>query len=242
VAVTAWFQYHTDPTDSIDPHMTDDTNIAHGDDVARYYEAHDFGGDVGFGDRPALLVVDLINAFTDPDSDLGSDVSDVLDATSDLLAAFREHDLPRYFTTVAYEESYGDAGVFIEKVPALRDLKLGTPSVEVDDRVAPVGDERVLLKKYASAFFGTDLSTELTTDGVDTLVLAGVTTSGCIRATAVDGMQHGYRVVVPEDAVGDRAEGPHRANLFDIDEKYGDVVTVEAVLAAISATNADDIG
>jgi nicotinamidase-related amidase len=218
--------------------MTDDTSTTHGDDVARYYDDHEFGGDVGFGDRPALLIIDLINAFTDPDSNLGSDVSDVLDATADLLAAFRERDLPRYFTTVAYEESSGDAGVFIEKVPALRALKLGTSRVEVDDRVAPVGDERVLLKKYASAFFGTDLGTELTTDGVDTLVLCGVTTSGCIRATAVDGLQHGYRVVVPEEAVGDRAEGPHRANLFDIDAKYGDVVDVETVLEAISSASA----
>jgi nicotinamidase-related amidase len=220
--------------------MTDDTSTTHGDDVARYYDDHEFGRDVGFGDRPALLVIDLVNAFTDPESNLGSDVSGVLDATADLLAAFREYDLPRYFTTVAYEESYGDAGVFIEKVPALRDLRLGTASVEVDDRVAPVGDERVVLKKYASAFFGTDLSTELVTDGVDTLVLCGVTTSGCIRATAVDGMQHGYRVVVPEEAVGDRAEGPHRANLFDIDAKYGDVVDVATVLEAVSAASADD--
>lgn len=213
--------------------MTDDTTTAHGDEVARYYADHEFGSDVGFGDRPALLVVDLINAFTDPETNLGSDVSDVVAATSDLLAAFRDHDLPRYFTTVAYEESYGDAGVFIEKVPALRELRLGTSDVEVDDRVAPVGDERVLLKKYASAFFGTDLATELVTDGVDTLVLAGVTTSGCIRATAVDGMQHGYRVVVPEEAVGDRAEGPHRANLFDIDAKYGDVVDLGTALDEI---------
>jgi nicotinamidase-related amidase len=215
--------------------MTDDsdTDATHGEAVARYYADHEFGGDVGFGDRPALLVIDLINAFTDPETNLGSDVSDVLDATADLLAAFRERDLPRYFTTVAYEESYGDAGIFIEKVPALRELRLGTHEVKIDDRVAPVGDERVLLKKYASAFFGTDLSTELVTDGVDTLVLAGVTTSGCIRATAVDGMQHGYRVVVPEGAVGDRAEGPHRANLFDIDAKYGDVRSLDAVLGAL---------
>jgi nicotinamidase-related amidase len=214
--------------------MTDDaTTDAHGDEVARYYDDHEFGSDVGFGDRPALLVIDLINAFTDPETNLGAELSGVVDATADLLAAFRERDLPRYFTTVAYEESYGDAGVFIEKVPALRELRLGTDAVAVDDRVAPVGDERVLLKKYASAFFGTDLGTELTTDGVDTLVLAGVTTSGCIRATAVDGMQHGYRVVVPEGAVGDRAEGPHRANLFDIDAKYGDVRSVPEVLTEL---------
>jgi nicotinamidase-related amidase len=200
------------------------------DETEAYYAEHDFGGEVGMGDRPALVVIDLINAFTDPGTDLGSDVSAVLAAAERLLGAFREYDLPRYFTTVAYEESYGDAGMFIEKVPALRELELGTEAVAVDERVAPEGDERVILKKYASAFFGTDLETELTTHRVDTLVLAGVTTSGCIRATAIDSLQHGYRTLVPADAVGDRAEGPHRANLFDIDAKYGDVVETDLVL------------
>ncbi|SFR68644.1 Nicotinamidase-related amidase [Halogeometricum rufum] len=216
-----------------------DVNAGDGDaeyEAADYDDAA-FGASVGLGDRPALLVVDLINAFTDPETDLGSDVTDVLEQTARLLAAFREHDLPRYFTTVAFEESYGDAGRFIEKVPALRELKLGTEAVEVDDRVAPEGDERVVLKKYASAFFGTDLQTELTTNGVDTLVITGVTTSGCVRATAVDSLQHGYRTVVPADAVGDRAEGPHRANLFDIDAKYGDVVATDAVLEHLSTND-----
>jgi nicotinamidase-related amidase len=200
------------------------------DEFDAEYDDEAFGASVGLGDQPALVVIDLINAFTDPETDLGSDVSGVIDQAARLLAAFREHDLPRYFTTVAYEESYGDAGQFIEKVPALRELRLGTDAVEVDDRLAPETDERVILKKYASAFFGTDLGTELTTHRVDTLVLAGVTTSGCIRATAVDSLQHGYRTIVPADAVGDRAEGPHHANLFDIDAKYGDVVTTDAVL------------
>ena len=200
------------------------------DEFDAEYDDEAFGASVGLGDQPALVVIDLINAFTDPETDLGSDVSGVIDQAARLLAAFREHDLPRYFTTVAYEESYGDAGQFIEKVPALRERRLGTDAGEVDDRLAPETDERVILKKYASAFFGTDLGTELTTHRVDTLVLAGVTTSGCIRATAEDSLQHGYRTIVPADAVGDRAEGPHHANLFDIDAKYGDVVTTDAVL------------
>lgn len=198
-----------------------------------HYGDRSFGERVGLGDRPALVVVDLVNAFTDPAMELGSDMSDVLTETAKLLEAFRQQELPRYFTTVAFEESYGDAGHFVEKIPALRELRLGSEAAKVDDRVAPSASERVLLKKYASAFFGTDLSTELTTAGVDTLVIAGVTTSGCIRATAVDSLQHGYRTVVPADAVGDRAEGPHRANLFDIDAKYGDVVPTEAVLDAV---------
>jgi nicotinamidase-related amidase len=203
------------------------------DETGAMYAERDFGTEVGMGERPALLVIDLINAFTDPEGDLGSDVESVLDGAERLLDTFREHDLPRYFTTVAFEDSYGDAGRFIEKVPALRELRLGTEAVEIDDRIAPVGSERVILKKYASAFFGTDLETELTTHGVDTLVLAGVTTSGCVRATAVDSLQYGYRTIVPADAVGDRAEGPHEANLFDIDAKYGDVVETDEVLASL---------
>ena len=118
-------------------------------------------------------------------------------------------------------------------------LFVGWPLIggTVAARLSPVGDERVILKKYASAFFGTDLETELTTHRVDTLVIAGVTTSGCVRATAVDSLQHGYRTIVPADAVGDRAEAPHRANLFDIDAKYGDVVQTEDVITHITDTD-----
>ena len=203
-------------------------------DVEELYAENEFGEPTGFGERPALVVIDLINAFTDPESNLGSELDGVVAKTGELLEVFRAHELPRYFTTVAFEESYGDAGIFIEKIPALRELRLGTDRVEVDKRIKPVGDERVILKKYASAFFGTDLTTELTTHSVDTLVIAGVTTSGGVRATAVDSLQHGYRTIVPADAVGDRAEEPHKANLFDINAKYGDVTTTEEVIEYIS--------
>jgi nicotinamidase-related amidase len=211
--------------------MTDTDWIS---DTKQQYEENDFGGNVGFGESPALVVIDLINAFTDPESNLGSELDGVIAETQRLLGVFREQDLPRYFTTVAYEESYGDAGVFVEKIPALRELQLNSSAVEVDPRLAPENGERVILKKYASAFFGTDFETELTTNNVDTLVIAGVTTSGCVRATAVDSLQHGYRTIVPSNAVGDRAEGPHRANLFDIDEKYGDVVSTDTVIENLS--------
>jgi nicotinamidase-related amidase len=202
-------------------------------ETSELYNEDNFGKRTGSGDRPALIVIDLINAFTDPDTGLGGEFDEVIDQTKKLLEIFRNYNLPRYFTTVAYEESYGDAGVFIEKIPALRELQLGTEAVKVDERIAPKDDERVILKKYASAFFGTDLSTELTTDGVDTLVIVGVTTSGCIRATAVDSLQEGYRTIVPADAVGDRAEKPHQANLFDIDAKYGDVVKTDNLIEHI---------
>lgn len=206
------------------------------DETEDVYANTDFGDSVGIGESPALLVIDLINAFTDPESELGAEFGGVVEQTQQLLTAFREHDLPRYFTTIGFEESYGDAGMFIEKVSALRELELGTERVAVDERVAPLDDERVILKKYASGFFGTDLESELTTNRVDTLVIVGVTTSGCVRATAVDSLQHGYRTVVPADAVGDRAEGPHKANLRDIDAKYGDVVQTDDVLQVVNET------
>lgn len=200
------------------------------DETREFYEERGFSNRVGGGERPALLIVDFIRAFTDPDYDVGSALQEPVNNTNDLLTFFREHEMPRYFTTIGYEESFGDAGVFVDKIPALKDLRLGDEAIEVDDRISPRSSERVILKKYASAFFGTDLATELTNQNIDTIVLTGCTTSGCIRATAVDGMQYGYRVLVPEDCVGDRAAPPHEANLFDIDAKYGDVMSKESVL------------
>ena len=123
--------------------MTTDSELTA--EIKSAYGADEFGERVGMGERPALIVVDLINAFTDPETGLGADVESVLERTAELLAAFRERDLPRYFTTVAFEESYGDAGHFIEKVPALKELRIGTEAVDVDDRIEPVGDERVIV-------------------------------------------------------------------------------------------------
>ena len=194
------------------------------------YERKGFSARSGYGTRPALLVVDFINGFTDSGTGLGGDFGAELAVTAKLLAEFRARALPVCFTTVAYEPHLRDAGRFVAKIPALSILVKGSEWVKVDDRIRPRPSEQVVVKKYASAFFDTRLEMELQGLGADTVVMAGCTTSGCIRASAVDSMQHGFHTVVVRDAVGDRAETPHEVNLFDIDAKYGDVVSSGEVL------------
>ena len=189
------------------------------------YERKGFSSRSGYGTRPALLIVDFINGFTDPGTGLGGDYGAELAVTAKLLAGFRARALPVFFTTVAYEPHLRDGGQFVAKVPALSILVKGSTWVKVDERIRPRPSEQVVLKKYASAFFDTRLDMELRGLGVDTVVIVGCTTSGCIRASAIDSMQNGFRTVVVRDAVGDRAEMPHEVNLFDIDAKYGDVVS-----------------
>jgi nicotinamidase-related amidase len=193
-----------------------------------------FHGRAGFGQRPALVVVDVNRGFTDPASPLVCDLDECVAAIAPLLAAFRGAGLPVVFTTVCYDE-FGKqaAAVFIGKVPALLVLEPGSPWVEIDPRIAPVEGEPVLSKYFASAFFGTTLASLLASAGCDTVVVTGASTSGCVRATALDAMQHGYRVVVPREAVGDRSRAAHDANLYDLDTKYADVVSVDEVLAYV---------
>jgi len=194
-----------------------------------------FHGRAGFGEKPALVVVDVNRGFTDPASPLVCDLDACVSAIARLLEAFRAAGLPVVFTTVVYDE-FGKqaAAVFIEKVPALLVLEPGSPWVEIDPRIAPVEGEPVLSKHFASAFFGTTLASVLASAGVDTVVVTGASTSGCVRATALDAMQHGYRVVVPREAVGDRNQAAHEANLYDLDTKYADVVSVEDVLSELA--------
>jgi nicotinamidase-related amidase len=199
-------------------------------DTLAFYKRRGFAGRVGFGVRPALLVVDFINAFTGPGSPLASNLDAEVEATRQLLASARDRNIPVAFTTVEYDDGFRDAGVFIKKVPSLSVLRKGSPLVEVDQRLAPRANEHLIVKKYASAFFGTPLASTLTAAGVDTLIITGCTTSGCVRASAVDACQHGFLAIVVRECVGDRAPEPHEANLFDIDAKYGDVVTLEETL------------
>ncbi|HWO78888.1 isochorismatase family protein [Gaiella sp.] len=195
-----------------------------------------FHGRAGFGRRPALVVVDVNRGFTDPASPLVCELDGVVAAISQLLAAFRAAKLPVAYTTVAYDEAGKRAAeAFIEKIPALLTLEAGSGFEEIDPRIAPAPGEPVLTKLWASAFHGTPFDSFLTANGCDSLVVTGASTSGCIRATAVDALQHGYRVLVPRDAVGDRNRAAHEANLYDIDTKYGDVVTTADVLAGIEA-------
>jgi nicotinamidase-related amidase len=191
-----------------------------------------FHGRAGFGQRPALIVVDVNVGFTDRASPLVCDLEDVVVAIRTLLDEARRAGIPVVYTTVSYSE--GDkraAAAFIDKVPALLTLEAGSRWVEIDSRIAPRPDEPVLNKLFASAFFGTALASLLASAGCDSLIVTGASTSGCIRATVVDALQHGYRPIVPREAVGDRNPDAHEANLYDIDAKYGDVVSVDDVVA-----------
>ena len=181
------------------------------------------------GQKPALIVVDMIVGFTDPACDLGSDCADVVQANQKLLAEFRARDLPVFFTTTIYRTP-DEASVFRDHVPALNLLTPESKWVEVDPLLERGAHEILIEKKLASAFFGTDLADNLTSLGVDSLVVSGLTTSGCVRATALDGLQHNYPVFVPREAVGDRNQQAHLANLHDLHAKYADVVDLDVII------------
>ena len=190
-----------------------------------------FGGRGGFGQRPALIVVDMTRGFTDPESPLGCDLDGPIEAIQKLLEASRRADIPIVFTTVAYRESDKlTAAAFIDKVPALLTLEAGSRWAEIDPRISPHKVEPVLNKLFASGFYGTGLPSLLAAAGVDTLIVTGTSTSGCVRATVVDALQYGYRPVVPREAVGDRNPDAHEANLYDMDAKYADVVSIDEAL------------
>ena len=198
-------------------------------------ETHEgFGGRAGFGRRPALLIIDVNVGFTDPASPLVCPLEGQVEAIRQLLDVFRRADLPVVYTTVSYTE--GDAvaaKAFVDKIPVLTTLAAGSRWVEIDPRIAPGENEPVLNKLFASAFFGTALSSLLASHGCDSVVVTGASTSGCVRATVVDAIQHGYRPAIPREAVGDRNQAAHEANLYDMDAKYGDVVTLADTLAHI---------
>ncbi len=198
------------------------------DHVTSDYLRRGFLGKVGFGNKPCILVVDLNKGFTDPDSPVGADLSDVISATNELLAMARPKGIPVIFTAIAYGD-VSEAGLWLKKIPALACLKLGTGVEDIDERLNRRDNEPVIVKKFGSSFFGTPLTHQLISQGIDTLIITGTSTSGCIRATAIDALQYGFHAIVPREAVGDRAAEPNEANLFDIQAKYGDVLPIEEV-------------
>lgn len=198
------------------------------------YADQDLGQTMGLGERPGLVVVDFQLGFTDPVSPIGGDMTEAVQATARLLEVCRTAGVPVWFTVVGYQSGLADAGVWPLKYPRLDTLQVGTSWVDVDPRVAPRESEAVIRKQYASAFFGTSFSSMLTAAGVDSLIVTGCTTSGCVRATVVDAVAHGYRVVVAEDCCADRDEAPHQANLFDIRTKYADVVPSSKVVQLLA--------
>jgi len=207
------------------------------DETREIYDRARLGRSVTVGTRPAVLVVDFSRGFTDPESTMGSDLTREVEATNRVLAAAREREIPIIFTTIGFEPNLKDGSLWLEKAPGLGELIVGGKWVEIDPRLERREEETVILKKGASAFFGTNLPSILVSQGVDTVIMCGATTSGCIRATAIDLLQYGYPTLVPRECVGDRAQGPHDANLVDIQAKYADVVSVEEALAYVESVS-----
>ncbi len=188
------------------------------------------------GRRPALLVIDFVRAYLTPGSVLYAGVEEARAACETLLHAARAAGIPVLHTNVAYQRGGRDGGVFFRKLPALTCFETGVhPDLaEFAQGLEPAPDEVVVTKQYASAFFGTSLAATLTSMQIDTLLIAGVSTSGCIRASTVDACQHGFIPLVVRDAVGDRAPGPHEANLFDLQAKYAEVISLQQAQAYLS--------
>jgi nicotinamidase-related amidase len=187
-----------------------------------------FGRSLAPGRRPALLVVDFVRAYLVPGSPLYAGAESARAAAQGLLAAARDAGIPIVHTNVQYQPGGRDGGVFFRKLPALACFEAGArPDLAAfAEGLEPVAGETVITKQYASAFFGTSLASMLTALGVDTLLIAGLSTSGCVRASAVDACQHGFIPLVVRDAVGDRHPAPHEASLFDLQAKYAEVVSL----------------
>jgi nicotinamidase-related amidase len=206
--------------------------MAQKQDKHAIYQHAQLGHKLGYGKRPAIVVVDFQIGFTAPErSPLAGNLDAEVAATNKLIAAARKNNVPVIFTVVGYDpHRQDDAGLWPEKAPSLRLLKLGSELVDLDPRLDRSPEDLVIVKKYASGFFGTYLASTLTMKAVDTVVVTGCTTSGCVRATVMDALAHGFRPIIPLEAVGDRAQEPHEANLFDISSKYGDVVPTQEVI------------
>lgn len=196
------------------------------------YQRAGFGGTLTFGVRPVLLVVDLVRAYVDPESPLyAPGFVEALEPNRRLIAAARHARMPVVFTGVAYAADGHDGGRFFQKVPSLRSFVTGSPLGAFASGVEPLAHETVIVKQYASAFFGTSLASTLCTRGIDTVLVTGFSTSGCVRATALDALQHGFCPFVVREACGDRDPRPHEANLFDLQAKYAEVIDEKRALA-----------
>jgi maleamate amidohydrolase len=189
-----------------------------------------FDGSLGFGKAPALILVDFVEAYFSKESPLYAGVEDALSSALRIRDAARAAGIPVIYTNVVYQKDGADGGVFYRKVPALEAFVAGNPLGRWPEGLKPADDELVISKQYPSAFFGTSLAETLKARDIDTLIITGVTTSGCVRATCVDAMSYGFIPIVVADACGDRHAAPHEANLFDMNAKYADVVDERTVI------------
>lgn len=198
------------------------------------YKRQGYGGRSGFGSRPAVIVVDFVNGFADPNQLGGGNIGHAIDNTAELLSAARDAELPIAYTRVVYAEDAADTGVFCLKSPNLAKLTEHAHGSQIVDALSPQPGDYIVRKTQPSAFFGTNLSAWLIGKSVDTLIVTGCTTSGCVRASVVDAMSYNFKTIVASDCVGDRALAPHRANLFDMEQKYADLMTREEIFELLS--------
>ncbi len=194
-----------------------------------------FDGTLLPGKCGALLIVDVVAAYLDPQSPLYAAAEDALASNERLVTAARKAGVPVIFTNVVFRAGGRDGGLFYRKVPALECFLEGSPLGDFPASLQPAAGELVVTKQYASAFFGTSLASTLVAQGIDTLLITGFSTSGCIRASALDALQHGFAPFVVKDACADRHSGPHEANLFDLQAKYAEVVDEAHAIAMMPA-------
>jgi len=192
---------------------------------------HCYGHRIGFGQRPALLLIDFVAGYFDPQCDLYADVDDALDSALRLRDIARKAPIPVVYTRLDYDTAGVSGGVFFRKTPVLSNLVRGEPGSTWANGLEPDANEIVIAKQYPSAFFATSLASTLNALGVDSVILTGLTTSGCVRASCVDAMSHGFITSVVAEACGDRHDDPHQANLFDMNAKYADVVSEQEAQA-----------
>ncbi len=200
------------------------------EDLQQSYRRGGFDTSLAWGSSPALVLIDLIRAYFEPGAELYMGSRHCLDAAARILQQARASGIPVVHTRVVYDDDGLDGGLFVKKLPLLRQLTAGAHLGQTMPEVAPLPHEVVVTKQYASAFFGTSLAATLTALRVDTVVIGGVSTSGCVRASALDALQHGFVPLVVRDAVGDRHPAPHEANLFDLQAKYAEVVSEHDVV------------
>ncbi len=200
---------------------------------ADIYHRQGMGQRAGMGERPALVIVDFVVGFADPEHFGGGNIGPAIARTVELLAFARRRHWPVAHTRVVYADDGADAGVFTRKAPSLLKLTETSPLSQIVPELAPAKGEYIVRKQGASGFFGTALAMWLVQQRADTVIVAGCTTSGCVRATVVDSMQHNFRTIVATDCVGDRALGPHEANLFDMGQKYADLMTLDEIRGAV---------
>ena len=205
------------------------------------YQKQGFGNRSGMGQRPALLIVDFVNGFADPDQFGGGTIGEAIENTRELLAAARALGFPVAFSRVVYADDGSDAGVFTLKAPTLKQLTEESINSQIVGQLKPRDGEYIVRKTQPSAFFGTNLTAWYVGRGVDTVIVTGCTTSGCVRASVIDSMSYNFKTVVASNCVGDRALGPHEANLFDMEQKYADLMTSSEIIAVLHEIASNEI-